>query len=104
VDFGDILENKIKIIEKIDEESYFLLKGNFLHIIKTQNGSRILQKSLNKTNYDIISCIFFEIQEFLHALMVDSYANYFCQRFYDFVDFKEKVIFLLKVIIRLMLD
>ena len=64
MDFGDILENKIKITEKIDEESYFLLKGNFLHIIKSQNGSRILQKSLNKTNYDIISCIFFEIQEF----------------------------------------
>jgi hypothetical protein len=66
-------------------------------MIKSQNGSRILQKALNKTHQDILSIIFFEIQDYLQELMIDSYANYFCQRFYDFLQLKEKLIFLTKV-------
>lgn len=80
--------------EKVDEESVIHLKGNFLKIVKSQNGSRILQKSLNKTNSHILSVIFEEIKFSLPELMVDPYANYFCQRFYDFLEQQEKVEFL----------
>jgi hypothetical protein len=91
---NEIVENKIKMHEKVDEETYYILKGNFKSIIRTQNGSRILQKALNKTNTEILSLIFYEIQDILNELMVDSYANYFCQRFYDYLDLKEKTVFL----------
>lgn len=92
------MENKIKITEKVDEKSYYMLKGKFISIIKTQNGSRILQKSLNKTSSEIITYIFYEIWDVLNELMVDSYANYFCQRFYDYLNFNEKKDFLRKVL------
>ena len=95
---NEILETKIKITEKVEDESYYMLKGNFKNIIRTQNGSRILQKSLNKTNAEILTYIFYEIQDILHELMVDSYANYFCQRFYDYLELKEKYVFLFNVI------
>jgi hypothetical protein len=86
-------------MEKVDEECLPVLKGNFLKIVRTQNGSRILQKSLNKTCKEILSIIFSEIANSLHELMVDSYANYFCQRFYDYLDFSEKTYFLQSVYI-----
>jgi hypothetical protein len=38
--------------------------------------------------------IFDEIKMALPDLMIDNYANYFCQRFYDFLDFSQKIEFL----------
>ena len=80
--------------EKIDEECLKYFKNNFLTIIKSQNGSRVLQKALNKTCKEILSIIFLEIKFHLKDLLVDSYANYFCQRFYDFLEFNERIEFL----------
>jgi len=91
------LENKVKLFEKIDEESLHHFKGNFLKIIKSQNGSRILQKALNRTPKEVFTLIFYEIKHALPDLLVDSYANYFCQRFYDHLEFKEKIEFLYNV-------
>ena len=91
------LESKVKLFEKVDEESLPHFKGSFLKIIKSQNGSRILQKALNKTNSEIFSIIFSEIKTALPDLLVDSYANYFCQRFYDHLEYWEKIEFLLNV-------
>jgi hypothetical protein len=70
------------------------LKGNFLKIAKSQNGSRILQKALGKSSQQILSIIFEEIKTDIHELMVDSYANYFCQRFYEFLEQNQKIEFL----------
>lgn len=94
IEMEEILENKVRITEKVDEESLHCLKGNFLKIVKSQNGSRILQKALNKTHSSIFSIIFEEIKGSLADLLVDSYANYFCQKFYDFLNNAEKIEFL----------
>jgi hypothetical protein len=56
-----ILENNGNNFEKIDEEIYSSLKGNFIKLITTQNGSRIFQKSLRKTSSHIISLIMNEV-------------------------------------------
>jgi|LauGreDrversion4_2_1035121.scaffolds.fasta_scaffold479918_2 hypothetical protein len=56
-----ILENNGSSFEKIDEEIYSSLKGNFIKLITTQNGSRILQKSLRKSSSHIISLIMKEV-------------------------------------------
>jgi len=96
-EIDEILENRVKMTEKIDEECVYYFKGNFLKIIKSQNGSRILQKALSKTSKELFSIIFEEIKTYLSDLLVDSYANYFCQRFYDVLDFYEKIEFLNQV-------
>lgn len=56
-----IFENNGNNFEKLDEETYNSIKGNFLKLISTQNGSRILQKSLRKTSSHIISLIMNEV-------------------------------------------
>lgn len=96
-EIDEILENKIKMTEKIDEECVYYLKGNFLKIIRSQNGSRVLQKALSKTSKEISAIIFEEIKTCLSDLLIDPYANYFCQRFYDFLDFNQKIEFLNQV-------
>jgi hypothetical protein len=64
-EFDSILENNVSPVEKIDEETYNLLKGNFFKIFTTQNGSRVLQKGLKKTSKDILSRILYEVHNFL---------------------------------------
>jgi hypothetical protein len=54
----------------------------------------VLQKSLNKTSKDILLEIFQEIKTSLQELLVDSYANYFCQRFYDYLELSQRLEFL----------
>jgi hypothetical protein len=90
----DVLENRVKLYEKIEEEYLPVFRGNFLKILRSQSGSRILQRALNKTSQQILSIIFEEIKNDVHELMVDLYANYFCQRFYDFLTQSEKIEFL----------
>jgi hypothetical protein len=75
-------------------EDLTILAGNFFKIITSQNGSRILQKSLCNTSPEILSIIFHEVSNRIHDLMTDSYANYFCQIFYGFLDLKSKLLFL----------
>jgi hypothetical protein len=89
-----MLETRLKVYEKVDEECLKVFKNNFLNIIKSQNGSRVLQKSLRKTSKDVILQIFKEINNSLQELLVDSYANYFCQRFYDFLEISQRIEFL----------
>jgi hypothetical protein len=89
-----MLETRLKVYEKVDEECLKVFKNNFLNIIKSQNGSRVLQKSLIKTSKDVILQIFKEIKNSLQELLVDSYANYFCQRFYDFLEISQRIEFL----------
>ena len=81
--FDDILDNEVRQNEKLDENSYLALKGNFLKVIKSQNGSRVLQKVLKNTNKDILSKIFHEVKGNLKDLITDSYANYFCPKFFN---------------------
>jgi hypothetical protein len=91
------LEDKIKFFDKVEMEDLEILQGSFYKIITSQNGSRILQKSLYNTPIEIINIIFHEINSRLSELMIDSYANYFCQIFYGFLDLQNKIIFLKQV-------
>jgi hypothetical protein len=70
------------------------LTGNFFKVLTSQNGSRILQKSLNNSSAEIIGIIFSEVSSRINELMIDPYANYFCPIFYGFLDFNNKLIFL----------
>lgn len=71
-----------------------MLKGKFLSIVTAQNGSRVLQKAMKNTTDTIISRIFDEIKDHIHDLMIDSYGNYFCQKFFSCINDNEKVEFL----------
>jgi len=93
-EYDDILEKFTRISDKIEEDLYTGLKGNFFKILATQNGSRILQKCLRKTSQDILSLLLDELKSRLHELMVDPYANYFCQKFFGFLSDKDKIVFL----------
>ena len=83
--------------EKIDYFIYNKLKGNFVNIIKTHRGSRIFQNYLKNTHSDIIHQIFTEINPSLIELIIDPYANYFCKRFFNFLNQKDRIDFLLSI-------
>lgn len=93
-EFEDILENKIKQDQYINEENYESLKGSFLKIINSHSGSRVLQSCITKTNKDIIIQIFIEIENNLSELIVNQYGNYFCQKFFTCLPFTYRIKFL----------
>ena len=79
---------------KIDHYIYSLIKGKFLNIIKNHKGSKIFQKYLKSTHCDILHQIFVELSPYLEELITDSYANYFCKRFFTFLNQKDRIEFL----------
>ena len=82
---------------KIDHYIYSLVKGTFLNIIKNQKGSKIFQKYLKSTHCDILHQIFLELKPNLEEIITDFYANYFCKRFFTFLNQKDRIEFLLKI-------
>ena len=82
---------------KIDHYIYSLVKGNFLLIIKNQKGSKIFQKYLKTTHCDILHQIFVELKPNLEEIITDFYANYFCKRFFTFLNQKDRIDFLLSI-------
>ena len=79
---------------KIDHYIYGLVKGKFLNIIKNHKGSKIFQKYLKSTHFDILHQIFLELSQNLEELITDPYANYFCKRFFTFLNQKDRIDFL----------
>ena len=88
------LKNLLIRTEKIDHFIYSKIQGNLISIIKTHKGSRIFQNYLKNTHSDIIHQIFLEINSNLSELMIDSYANYFCKKFFTYLNQKDRVEFL----------
>ena len=82
---------------KIDHYIYNLIKGNFLSIIKSHKGSKIFQKYLKPTHCDIHHQIFLELYNNLEELITDPYANYFCKRFFTYLNQKDRIDFLKKI-------
>ena len=80
---------------KIDHYIYSLVKGTFFNIIKNQKGSKIFQKYLKSTHCDILHQIFLELSPNLEEIIKDFYANYFCKRFFTFLNQKDRIDFLL---------
>lgn len=101
------LSNALEKSEKIDYYIYSKLQGNFIKVIKTHKGSRIFQNYLKNTHSDIIHQIFTEIIPSLNEIISDSYANYFCKRFFNYLNQKDRVQFLVTIkdsLIKLSMD
>ena len=80
--------------EKIDQLFFNKLKGKFEQIIRTHKGSRIFQHYLKNTHTDILHQIFLEIKQNLTELLKDNYANYFCKKFFDCLNQKDRIEYL----------
>ena len=61
---------------------YQTILPNFIQMIKTQRGSRVLQNYLTKTSLPILNNIYTFISPYLHILLFDPYANYFCLKLF----------------------
>ncbi len=85
------------ILYRSDKIGYFIynkIQGNIVDIIKTHKGSRIFQNYLKNTHCDILHQIFTEINPYLNELLIDPYANYFCKKFFTFINQKDRIEFL----------
>ena len=81
-------------LEKIDLTIYNKLKGKFEQIIRTHKGSRIFQNYLKNTHSDILHQIFLELKNKLPELLKDNYANYFCKKFFNSLNQKDRIEYL----------
>ena len=81
-------------IEKIDQICLNKIKGRFEQIILTHKGSRIFQNYLKNTHSDILHQILLEIKNKLPELLKDNYANYFCKKFFDNLNQKDRIEYL----------
>ena len=88
------LKLNLEKTSKIDHYIYGLIKGKFFNIIKNHKGSKIFQKYLKSTHSDILHQIFVELSSNLEELITDPYANYFCKRFFTFLNQKDRIDFL----------
>ncbi len=96
-EYDEVLEKNVRLKEKIDESDYDILKNSFYKVITTQNGSRVLQKAFKNTSSAIIIKIFEEILPNFHEMMIDSYANYFCHKFFRYLNPECRLKFLLEI-------
>ena len=89
------LKHLLEQTGKIDYSIYNFVKGKFLLIIKNHKGSKIFQKYLKSTHSDeILHLIFTELSQNLEEIIIDPYANYFCKKFFAYLNQKDRVDFL----------
>ena len=89
------LKHLLEHTGKIDFYIYNLIKGKIVSIIKNQKGSKIFPKYLKSTHSDeILHLIFVELFPFLSDLIIDPYANYFCKKFFTYLNQKDRIDFL----------
>jgi uncharacterized protein YbcC (UPF0753/DUF2309 family) len=96
-DIDEMVENKIRLENEITEETYLILKDKFFQIVTCQNGSRILQTYIFKSNLEIITKIFKELSYHLPDIITNVYGNYFCQKFFLTLKDEDRILFLEKV-------
>ena len=84
------IKKLISKANKIDYLIYSKLQGNFINIIKSHKGSRIFQNFLKNTHSDILHQILMEILPYLKDLLIDPYANYFCRKFFTYLNQKDR--------------
>ena len=89
------LKHLLERTGKIDYNIYNVIKGKFLSIIKNHKGSKIFQKYLKSTHSDeILHLIFTELSQNLEEIIIDPYANYFCKKFFAYLNQKDRIDFL----------
>ena len=91
------IKNILHRTDKIDHLIYGKIQGNIVDIIKTHKGSRIFQNYLKNTHSDLLHQIFLEINPYLKDLLIDPYANYFCRKFFTFLNQKDRIDFLTSI-------
>ena len=92
------LKNILDKTGKIDYHIYNLIKGKFLSIIKNHKGSKLFQKYFKSFQSDeIIHLLYLEVCPNLDEFITDPYANYFCKRFFSFLNQKDRIDFLKKI-------
>ena len=71
------IKNNIEFnnIDKLDEDSYERLKGTFVEMITSQNGSRNLQKVLKSTSSSILSNILDEVKLIFNIRSINIYLT-----------------------------
>ena len=83
---------------KIDYHIYNLVKGKFLSVIKNHKGSKLFQKYIKSTHpEEIIHLLYLELNKNLEEFITDSYSNYFCKKFFTFLNQKDRIDFLKKI-------
>jgi hypothetical protein len=82
--------NILKLNDRIDEESFNRLQTLFLNIMYSENGSRVLQQCLKKTEKKILKLIFDEIIGNLSKILANPNANEFYQKLYTYLDLTDK--------------
>jgi hypothetical protein len=94
----EVLENFVnEKLEAISEDLYLTIKGNITSLLKNQNTSRVLQRCLNKTDKSVIKNIFYEIIPQLYEIIIDPYGNYFCQKFYSYISYEDRLTFIIQI-------
>ena len=83
------LENLLKKENNIDINIFKTIKKDFPLLIKTQNGSKILQKYLQTTSNQVIHLIFIEIIDKLISLLQDQNASSFCLKLFCYLDIND---------------
>ena len=98
----DIFIYQLKIIldknGNIDYNIYNLIKGQFLSVIKNHKGSKLFQKYLkSSTPEEIIHLLYIELSQNLEEFITDPYSNYFCKKFFLFLNSNDRIEFLKKI-------
>ena len=92
------LKNILEKNGRIDYHVYYLIKGKFLSIIKNHKGSKLFQKYFKSFQSDeIIHLLYLEVCPNLDEFITDPYANYFCKKFFSFLNQKDRIDFLKKI-------
>jgi pumilio RNA-binding family len=74
-----------------------MVQGNIINFVTQFTTSKQIQKALPSWNEDILISIFYEIYAHIPRLIVDPYANYFCQKLYQHLSKNERIHFILTI-------
>ena len=78
----------------ISENIFRYFQSNFINILQTQIGSRLIQNYLPKTNAIIINKIFTTIMSSLPMLLCDPFATHSCLQLFFSLSSNERILFL----------
>ncbi|MCQ2819864.1 MAG: hypothetical protein MJ252_21575 [archaeon] len=96
-DFYATLESALINKNKIDDEILSKYEGQFIKVIKDKRTSKLIQFYLSNSSKEIINKIFNLINGNIPELLEIQFSNYFLQKFYGFLNQKERLIFLQKI-------
>lgn len=79
------LEKQLLKANTINLHIFHTFQGNFVHLLKKQQASRLCQFYLPNTSLDVLNLIYKDIKSYLPELLFDSYGNYFCKKLFFYL-------------------